>query len=344
MMGGMSIASRGADLLTAPLEIRGRERSVRFPVAALLAPMDGVTDAKFRGLVLELGHVGGAVTEFVRITTGPIGTFPLRRELGEPREGPPVGLQVMTPGPEFVAETASAAETAGAAWVDINFGCPVKRVFDKCAGSALLAEPRKVEAIVAAAVAGTGLPVSAKVRAGIDDASRLEEVLDAAVSGGAAMITLHARLRRDSYATAARWEWIARAAAYLRGRAPGVALVGNGGVDRAADGPRMLRETGCDAVMVGRAALADPWIFREMQGGPAASLEESVEFALRWLDAVLVPGSERRGVGRAKMLLRAWRAGGMFEGREEDRRRLMVSPGAGEFRDWLRSAAIVGVA
>ncbi len=311
-----------------PLEIRGRTSAVRFPVAALLAPMDGVTDPAFRNLVLDLGDAGGAVTEFVRISSGPTSARALRRELGPPRRaGPPVGIQIMTPGPEHVAETARNAERAGAAWVDLNFGCPVKRVFDKCAGSALLAHPEKVEAIVAAAVSGTGIPVSAKVRAGIEDDSRLEEILSAAAAGGAAMITLHARLRTDSYATAARWERIARGAALLARDFPAVALVGNGGIDRAADAPRMLRETGCRGVMVGRAALADPWIFREIAGGPPAAAAEAGAFARAYLATA--------AGGKAKQFVRWYRAGGIFEGREEIRDRLLREASAAEIVAWF---------
>jgi tRNA-dihydrouridine synthase C len=321
-----------------PLEIRGRGATVRFPAAILLAPMDGVTDASFRGLVLDLGDAGGAVTEFVRITTGPMSPGALRRELGPPRREP-VGLQVMTPGPEHLAETAARAAAAGAAWLDINFGCPAKRVFNKCAGSALLAHPGRIEAIVAAAVAGTDLPVSAKVRAGIEDDARLEEILDAAAGGGAAMVTLHARLRRDSYAAEARWERVARGAAFLASRHPSVALVGNGGIDRAADAGRMIRETGCGGVMVGRAALADPWIFREARGGPPGTAAEAAAFAARYLDALSSPGSLRGGIGKAKQLVRTFRAGGLFAGREAERARLLREAGLPEIRAWFAAAA-----
>lgn len=322
-----------------PLTLRGRERTVLLPRAAVLAPMDGITDPVLRTLVQEQGDAGGAVTEFVRLTTGPMSVAALRRAVGPRAGGIPVGLQFMTPGPEHLAESAARAAAAGADWVDLNFGCPVKRVFDKCAGSALLARPDLVEAIVAAAVTGTGLPVSAKIRAGIADASRLEEVLDAAARGGAAMVALHARLRTDSYAAPARWEWIARAAAFLRSRHPSVALLGNGGVERAADAHRMVRETGCDGVMVGRAAFADPFLFREIGGGPAAGPEEAAAFALRYLDAVLGPG-DRRGAGKAKQLVRFWTAGGLFRGREGERAALLREPDAGVVRAWFAERAL----
>ncbi|MCK6480578.1 MAG: tRNA-dihydrouridine synthase family protein [Planctomycetes bacterium] len=290
--------------------------------------------------MLDLGDAGGAVTEFLRLTTGAPGTRVLRRELGPPHPSIPVGLQVMAPGPEWVAETAARAGEAGASFLDLNFGCPVKRVFNRCAGSALLAHPDRLRAIVAAAVSGAAIPVTAKIRAGIEDDGRLEEVLDAAASGGAAAILLHARLRVDSYAAPARWERIARASAFLRARHPGVALVGNGGVERAADARRMREETGCDAVLLGRAAFSDPFLFREIRGGPPASLAEAAAFALRYLDAFLLPpGTVRAGTGKAKQFVRCYRAGGIFEGREGERARLLSEAGPAAIRAWFAARA-----
>jgi tRNA-dihydrouridine synthase C len=176
------------------LAIRGRTGAVRFPTACLLAPMEGITDPQFRALVLPLGGVGGASTEFVRISVAPVPVRVCRRHLGAPAPVP-VAVQLMAAGPEHVAVSAANAEQAGAAWVDLNFGCPAPVVFGKCAGAALLDRPEAIAAITAAAVAGTGLPVSVKLRAGIDSDRRLEECLHAAAGAGAAMITLHARLR-----------------------------------------------------------------------------------------------------------------------------------------------------
>jgi len=333
--GGMAPVQAPPRSLLAPLTIRGRGRSVTFPVAALLAPMDGITDPAFRGLVLDLGDAGGAVTEFLRLSSAPIGGSAIRRELGLRRPPVPVGIQFMTPGVDHLAVSVQNASQEGADWIDLNFGCPAKRVFNRCAGSALLADPGKVEAIVAEAVSATDLPVSAKVRAGIDDDAHLEEVLDAAASGGAAMVTLHARLRRDSYAAPARWEWIARAAEFLRARHPSVVLLGNGGIDSAGDARRMAAETGCDGVMVGRAAFADPFIFRRLRGGPPAGPAEAAGFALRYMDAVLAPGALRGGAGKVKQFVRYTSAGGFFEGREEERVALLRSPGTESIRTFF---------
>src|SRR6185369_13806400 len=124
---------------------------------------------------------------------------------GAPRTDAPVAVQIMTPGVEHVAATVANAERAGAAWIDLNFGCPVARVCGKGAGSALLADPPLLGRIVAEAVAATELPVTAKIRAGVDDATRLAEIVDAAAEAGAAMLTVHGRRRVDSYADPANW-------------------------------------------------------------------------------------------------------------------------------------------
>ena len=333
--------------MTPTLTIRGRDaaRAVTFAPATLLAPMDGYTDRVFRDLVLDQGGAGGGLTEFIRISVDPVPRKVFRRELGDPpRRDVPVGAQIMAADAEFVAETVANADDAGAAWIDLNFGCPVKRVFNKCAGSALLQFPERVGAIVSAAARATGLPVTAKIRAGVDDAARLDDVLDACAEGGAAAVTLHARLRRNSYADPARWEWIAHAAERLHARPSPVPLVGNGGADVAADVGRMFRETGCDAVMVGRGALADPWIFRAAAGGAPAGRDEAIAFARRYFELLLPPGSPPGPVARFKAFLATFRAAGFWDGRDDVRRALLREPDPERIRAWLDAEAMLASA
>ncbi|MCE9635696.1 MAG: tRNA-dihydrouridine synthase family protein [Planctomycetes bacterium] len=324
------------------LTIRGRDpaRAVTFAPATLLAPMDGYTDRVFRDLVLDQGSVGGGLTEFIRISVDPVPKKVFRRELGDvPRRDVPVGAQLMAADAEFVAETVGNADACCAAWIDLNFGCPVKRVFNKCAGSALLAFPERMGEIVAAAVRATDLPVTAKIRAGVDDASRLDDVLDACAEAGAAAVTLHARLRRNSYADPARWEWIAHAAQRLHARPEPVPLIGNGGADVAADFQRMLEQTGCDAVMVGRGALANPWVFREAVGGAAASRDEAIAFARGYFEMLLPPGSPPGPIARFKAFIATFRAAGFWDGRDDVRRMLLREPDPERIRAWFDAEA-----
>jgi len=293
--------------------------------------MDGVTDREFRELVLDLGAVGGACTEFVRISSHMVRRHKIERELGAGRDDVPVAVQLMAAGTDYLAETVGQAEAAGAEWIDLNFGCPVKRVCGRGAGSALLDDPELLGAIVAETVAATEFPVSAKVRLGTSDSSRLGEILDAAAAGGAAMITLHARTRAESYALPAHWDQIAQAVDRVHARFPGVLLVGNGGVDSAEDAHRMQAETGCDAVMVGRAALANPFLFNEACGDAPATAEQAAAFALSYLDRMC----ESASFGRFKQLLRVYRAGSLFTA--EQRLALLRSSEPDEVRDALRA-------
>jgi tRNA-dihydrouridine synthase C len=293
--------------------------------------MDGVTDRTFRAAVLDLGGVGGACTEFLRISVGPVPARVVRRELGPARTDVPVAVQIMAPSPQFLAETIVDAERAGAAWIDLNFGCPVARVCGKGAGSALLADPGLVAAIVAEAVAATELPVSAKIRVGIEDTSRLDEIVDAVAGAGAAMLTVHGRRRVDRYSDPANWSWISDAVRRWRTRSSGP-VCGNGGIESPQDARRLLAETGADLAMVGRGAIADPFVFRRFAGAPAATAAEAAAFAIRYADAIQPDTAAHHRLGRIKQLVRHYRAGGLFEGREDERERLLRAADAGSIR------------
>ncbi len=275
--------------------------------------MEGVTDACFRHEVAALGGLGGAATEFIRLSTHPIPVRTIRRHLGAAPFPLPLALQFMAPDPRHLAASIANAEQAGARWIDLNFGCPAPGVVRKCAGSALLARPAAIERIVRAATEATSLPVTAKIRAGIDSAARLEDIVEACAQGAAAAICLHARLRTERYTDPPTWAWIARARAHLDRRGHAIVLIGNGGIDSVAAGERMRAQTGCDAVMVGRGALADPFIFRQAAGGQAPTRAEALAFALRYAAAIAAHAGERAALARLKQLLRFYRAGALVQ-------------------------------
>ena len=235
-------------------------QGVRLDPPLYLAPMEGVTDRTFRGLVLEQNGadaVGAACTEFQRVSQVPLREEVLRHELGPQVDGIPVGIQLMGNQPEVVAESARHAAAAGAAFVDLNFGCPAPRVFQHCAGSALLDDPPLLEAMVRATVKASSIPVTAKIRAGVVDASGLEEIAQRVEQAGAVLLTVHARLRSDKYTDPPDWSYISRAKAVV-----GIPLFGNGNADSPEAIRRMFHQTGCDGVMVGRGAMRDPLLFR----------------------------------------------------------------------------------
>jgi len=284
---------------------------VRFDPPFVLAPMEGVTHRVFRDLILDLGGPGAAWTEFLRVTNHPLKPKAVARELGPPRGDVPVGVQLMGTSPEHVAATARSAVAAGAPTVDLNFGCPAPRVFNKCAGSALLDHPERMRALVGAVVAAVDAPVTAKVRLGTTDDARLAEVVAAVEDAGAAAISVHARTRADGYKHPARWEALARVRAMTR-----LPLIGNGDVFSPADARRMVAETGVDGVMIGRGALRDPWLLArlraEVRGGPAPVVgpAELMAFHARYRDDMLADrGSERSVLGQLKQLYRRLEVG-----------------------------------
>ncbi len=286
----------------------------------MLAPMEGVTDPCFRGLVIETcgpEALSAVTTEFLRVTGHPLDR---RRVLEQilPHRWPEValGVQLMGNHAAMVAASAAIAADAGAYFVDLNFGCPAPRVFQHCAGSALLADPARLEGLVRATVQACAgrAPVTAKIRAGIQHDDGLVEIARRIEDAGAAALTVHARLRTDSYEVPAVWERIARAKA-----AVGIPVIGNGGAETPEQVERMRAETGCDAVMIGRGALADPWIFRALLARARNEdlMPPSAEARIEWIRAYarrMEDGgaTARQALGRAKQTLKAAARGGFL--------------------------------
>ncbi len=293
--------------------------ALRVAPAVALAPMEGVTDPCFRGLVIATsgaGALGAVTTEFLRVSDRPLSPERVRAEIAAHRwPAVAIGVQIMGNDAAVVAASAGAACAAGASFVDLNFGCPAPTVFRHCAGSALLADPPRLAAIVrAAADACAGTPLTAKIRAGIHGDAGLEEVAKRVEDAGAAGLTVHARLRTDSYETPAVWERIARAKRAVR-----IPVIGNGSAESPAAIEAMFAATGCDAVMVGRGALADPWIFRAWQARAAghAFAAPGAEERLAWVRRYALTMEEggatpRQALGRAKQALKAAASAGFL--------------------------------
>jgi nifR3 family TIM-barrel protein len=246
----------------------------------ILAPMAGVSEQPFREIVLALG-AGCAPTELVS-ANGLIRAS--ARTAKYLKHGPterPFVVQIFGGEPEIMAQAAVMAKAAGADAIDINMGCPVPKVTRSGAGSGLLCDPPRAQEIVRRCKEATGLPVSAKIRAGWD-ATRLNfcEMGQALEEVGVAAVALHPRTRAQGYAGRADWSRITALRKALR-HTP---VIGNGDVVSPADAFRMREETGCDAVMIGRGALGNPWIFREILGGPPPSAEERAALVLDHLD------------------------------------------------------------
>ncbi len=257
--------------------------------------MEDVTNAAFRRIAKQVAGPGLMFTEFVSamaVHHGSGRTLKKMRVLDDER---PLGIQIFGGDPGVMAETARVCEEMGADLVDINMGCWVPKVCKTGAGAALLKDPDLAEEIVKAVVSAVRVPVSVKVRAGWtyelfaapDLAKRFEDA-------GAQMLTLHARFAKQGFSGEANWKLIEA----LR-KAVTVPLIGNGDVKEPEDALRMFKETGCDGVMVGRAAISNPWRLRRIVEGvkgeplsPPPTLDERVEIALEHLRLMIEAESD----------------------------------------------------
>ncbi len=224
----------------------------------LLAPLEGVGHAVFRELVAAQGGLGMVCMEFLRVGNVPVHGPSLLRRIQRTADLP-LSVQLLGADADRMAEAAAVVTQSGADVVDINLGCPVRRVVSKGAGAALLRDPERLAKLlnrVRDAVPGL---LSAKIRAGFDDTRPLDAIGNAAQSAGLDFIAVHPRSRAQQYEGVADWRLIRRLKKQLH-----IPVVGNGDCWHAADALRMERETGCDAVMIGRGALRNPWIFSQV--------------------------------------------------------------------------------
>jgi len=257
---------------------------IELPNSLFVAPMAGVTDRPFRQLCKRLG-AGYAVSEMVTSRRDLWNSLKTSRRADHEGEVAPIAVQIAGTDAAMMAEAAAYNIDRGAQIIDINMGCPAKKVCNKWAGSALMQdEPLALEIVeaVVAACAPRGVPVTLKMRTGWCDSERNAlRIARAAESAGIAMVTVHGRTREQGYKGQAEYDTIAAVKAAL-----GIPVVANGDIDSPQKAREVLRITGADAIMIGRAAQGRPWIFREIAhflatGEPLPAPE--VLQAKRWL-------------------------------------------------------------
>ncbi|HAE60628.1 MAG TPA: tRNA dihydrouridine synthase DusB [Anaerolineae bacterium] len=221
----------------------------------LLAPMDGYSDWPFRSLCRSLGSAM-SYTEFVK-SEDIVHLFRrVRAKMTYEESERPVTIQIYGDDPDTMLEAALIAQDLGPDIIDINMGCPAKTVVHRGCGVGLMRTPEKIGQIFSKLTARLRIPVTGKMRLGWDDCISYREVAHIVEDNGAALIAVHGRTKNQGYSGQANWDAIAEIKAMVK-----IPVIGNGDVKLVADIQRIKDHTGCDAVMIGRGAIANPWIF-----------------------------------------------------------------------------------
>ena len=241
-----------------PAELKIRDLTIC--PATLLAPMAGVTDTIFRRVIRGLGGCGLIMTEFTSAEGVTRNAAKTLRYLYYDEDEHPIAAQLFGANPEVMAAAAALVEDLGFDQVDVNLGCPAKKVV-KCGGSGLLRDLQQLENVLRAVRAAVKIPLTIKMRSGWDDSSVVAvEVARMGEGMGIEAVAVHPRTRLQGYSGQADWSLIARVKQAVK-----IPVIGNGDIRVPEDAERMVAETGCDAVMIGRTAATNPWIFRQME-------------------------------------------------------------------------------
>jgi tRNA-dihydrouridine synthase B len=250
------MSEKPAALPPPPMRIAG----IALEQPLILAPMAGITDQYFRLILKRIGGVGLVTMEFISSEALTRGNQKTRHMMQFCEEERPLAIQIYGSHPQRMAEAAAFVEALGGDVVDINMGCPANKVLKGCAGAALMGDLPLARAIVTAARKAVRIPLTVKFRLGLDDArANYLELGRICQEEGADAVALHARTARQMFSGRPDRERIRLLKERLR-----IPVSGNGDIETPDDALALWRDTGCDGVMIGRAAIKNPWIFRQI--------------------------------------------------------------------------------
>jgi tRNA-dihydrouridine synthase B len=326
--------------MRAPLKIGNLE----LPSPFILAPMAGFTDKPFRDLVRARGGLGLGFTEMIR----PGGLIFGREKktqwiLATDAGDQPLGWQIYGRDPDIMVRAAQWLQDHGARLIDLNMGCPQKKIASRGAGAGLLKVPDLAVEIAEKVVKAVSVPVTAKIRLGWDDGNRVGLALARRLAGsGIAALTVHGRTAVQGYSGVADWEAISEIAREL----PGLCVIGNGDIANVALGVERLEKSGCAGLMIGRSALRNPWLIRDAARAvaglpplPAPEKAEILALALSHFDR----HADLYGQEKAGVLFRKWiplYIRSMLKMQKPVMVSLLTIPGSAELRDALASLPV----
>src|SRR5882757_2070926 len=286
--------------MTRPFKIR----DVEINPPLVLSPMAGVTDVSFRRLIKGLGGVGLTVSEFISVEGLTRSNPKSKRQMRFYEEERPFAAQIFGGQPERMRMAAEMAEEVGADILDINCGCPAPKVVKHGGGSGLLKDYPRLETILTEIKKAIKIPMTVKIRAGyFDHTINAVETAKLAEDCGAEHIALHGRTKEQGYRGLANWDLVKQIKEVVK-----VPVSGSGDVTTIAGAFDRFRETGCDGVLIGRGAMANPWIFRQIEDAMHGrqifqpSLEEKRAVLLEYFDMLREDMPQLAAIGRMKQL------------------------------------------